>query len=179
MMNRMAEAAGAALMAVSGAALADYQLNLRAAASHVASAMYDLQMLMLGICFVVFIGVFLVMFYSIWAHRKSVGDKAEQFHKNIAVEILWTTIPAVILIFMAWPATKTLLSLKDTSNPELTIKATGLQWKWGYDYVKGEGEGISLPSNLSAQREQITGAAPKGEHYLPEVDNHVVVPVNK
>jgi len=120
-----------------------------------------------------------VMFYSIYKHRRSVGHKAEHFHENTTVEIVWTVIPFLVLIAMAWPATKTLLSLKDTSSPDLTIKATGYQWKWGYDYLKGEGEGISFLSNLVTPQDQITGNAPKGEHYLLEVDKHVVVPVNK
>jgi cytochrome c oxidase subunit 2 len=128
---------------------------------------------------VIFVGVFGFMFYSVWAHRKSVGHKAAQFHENTTVELLWTLIPAVILVIIAWPVTKTVIAQKDTSAPDLTIKVTGIQWKWGYDYVKGEGEGISFVSMLSTPREQIEGDAPKGENYLLEVDNELVVPVNK
>ncbi|MDO8596079.1 MAG: c-type cytochrome, partial [Sulfuricaulis sp.] len=91
----------------------------------------------------------------------------------------WTVIPFVILLGMAWPATKTLIAFKDTSNPDITIKATGYQWKWGYDYLKGEGEGISFMSALSTPHDQIYGKAPKGENYLLEVDNRLVVPVGK
>ena len=128
---------------------------------------------------VIFVGVFAFMFYSVWAHRKSIGHKAAQFHENTTVELLWTVIPAIILVVIAFPATKVVIAQKDTSAPDLTIKVTGIQWKWGYDYIKGEGEGISFVSMLSTPREQIEGDAPKGENYLLEVDNELVVPVNK
>jgi cytochrome c oxidase subunit II len=179
MKNRTLKLAGLSLLAFSGGAFAAWDHNLQAPVTRIASEIYDLHMLMLGICFVVFVGVFGVMFYSIYKHRRSVGHKAENFHENTTVEIIWTIIPFVVLIAMAWPATKTLISLKDTASPDLTIKATGYQWKWGYDYLKGEGEGISFLANLVTPQEQITGDAPKGEHYLLEVDNHLVVPVNK
>src|SRR5438309_10450059 len=102
---------------------------------------------MMGIILVLFVGVFDVMFYSIYAHRKSVGHKAENFHENITVEILWAIIPFLILIAVAWPATKSLLNLKDTASSDITIKATGHQWNWGYDYLKGDAQGISFLSN--------------------------------
>jgi cytochrome c oxidase subunit II len=127
----------------------------------------------------IFVGVFSVMFYSIYAHRKSVGHKALQFHENTTVEIVWTIIPFFILIGMAWPATKTVLSMRDTSNPDLTIKATGYQWKWGYDYLKGEGEGITLYSNLATPADQVYNRQQKSDSYLLEVDQHLVVPVGK
>jgi cytochrome c oxidase subunit 2 len=164
---------------LSGAAEAAYQWNLPTPVTRVAGEIYDLHLIMMGIVLVIFIGVFGVMFYSIYAHRKSVGHKAEHFHENITVEIIWAIIPFLILIAVAWPATKTILNLKDTASPDITIKVTGYQWKWGYDYLKGEGEGISFLSNLSTPQDQITGNAPKGEHYLLEVDNRMVVPVNK
>jgi len=179
MTNRMVNAAGAALLAFSGAAEAAYQWNLPAPVTRVATEIYDLHLVMMWIILAIFVGVFGVMFYSIYAHRKSVGHKAEHFHENITVEIIWAIIAFVILIAVAWPATKTILKLKDTASPDITIKATGYQWKWGYDYLKGEGEGISFLSNLSTPQDQITGKAPKGEHYLLEVDNPMVVPVNK
>ncbi|HEX4798555.1 MAG TPA: cytochrome c oxidase subunit II [Burkholderiales bacterium] len=175
----MVNGTGVALLALSGAAEAAYQWNLPAPVTRVATEIYDLHLIMMGIILVIFVGVFGVMFYSIYAHRKSVGHKAEHFHENITVEIIWATIPFLILIAVAWPATKTLLNLKDTASPDITIKVTGYQWKWGYDYLKGEGEGISFLSNLSTPQDQITGNAPKGEHYLLDVDNPMVVPVNK
>jgi cytochrome c oxidase subunit 2 len=170
---------GAVLLALSGAAHAAYELNLQPPVTKVAEQIYDLHMVMMWIIVVIFVAVFGVMFYSIYAHRKSVGHKAEHFHENTTVEIIWTVIPAVILVGMAWPATKTLLSLKDTTSPDITIKATGYQWKWGYDYLRGEGEGISFLSSLSTPQDQIVGTAPKDEHYLLETDNHLVVPVNR
>ncbi|MDP1952543.1 MAG: cytochrome c oxidase subunit II, partial [Betaproteobacteria bacterium] len=114
-----------------------------------------------------------------YAHRKSVGHKAEQFHENTTVEIIWTVVPFVILIGMAWPATKTLIAFKDTSNPDITIKATGYQWKWGYDYLKGEGEGVAFLSGLATPQDQIHNQKPKGQNYLLEVDHPLVVPVGK
>jgi cytochrome c oxidase subunit II len=128
---------------------------------------------------VIFVGVFGFMFYACYAHRKSKGHPADQFHENTTVEILWTVIPAVILVAIAWPVTKTVIAQKDTSAPDITLKVTGYQWKWGYDYINGEGEGISFVSMLATPRDQIENRAEKGEHYLLEVDNEVVLPVNK
>ncbi len=128
---------------------------------------------------VIFVGVFGFMFWACYAHRKSKGHVAEQFHENTTVELMWTIIPAIILVVIAWPVTKVVIAQKDTSAPDLTIKVTGYQWKWGYDYIKGEGEGISFVSMLATPREQIENKAPKGEHYLLEVDNELVVPVGK
>ncbi len=160
-------------------AAAPAKYNLQHPATKVAADIYELHTLMMWICLVVFVLVFSVMFYSVFKHRKSVGHKAAQFHENTTVEIVWTIIPAIILLGMAWPATKTLLAMKDTTNPEITIKATGYQWKWGYDYLKGEGEGISFLSNLSTPFDQIYSNEKKGENYLLEVDNPLVVPVGK
>jgi cytochrome c oxidase subunit 2 len=145
----------------------------------VARDIYDLHALMLAICLVIFVGVFSVMFYSIFKHRKSVGHKAVPFHENTTVEVVWTIIPFFILIGMAWPATKSVLTLKDTTNPDLTIKVTGYQWKWGYDYLKGEGEGISFVSTIATPLDQVYGRQQKGENYLLEVDQHLIVPIGK
>ena len=153
--------------------------NLQTPVTPVAREIYDLHLLMLWICAVIFVVVFSVMFYSIYAHRKSIGHKAVPFHENTTVEIIWTIVPFFILIGMAWPATKSVLALKDTSNPDVTIKATGYQWKWGYDYLKGEGEGIALYANLATPSEQVYNRQQKGENYLLEVDQHLVVPVGK
>ncbi|MBL8382049.1 MAG: cytochrome c oxidase subunit II [Burkholderiales bacterium] len=186
--NKVAAAAVPALGA--GAALAQAvvdmpggpavrQLNLPPPVTGIASQIYDLHFVMLGICAVIFVAVFGVMFYSVFAHRKSKGHKPADFHESTAVEIAWTVVPMIIVIVMAALATKTVLAMKDTSNADITIKATGYQWKWGYDYVKGEGEGISFFSSLSTPREQIEGKAPKGVNYMLEVDNEVVVPVGR
>jgi cytochrome c oxidase subunit 2 len=165
-------------MLLSGQALA-IEWNLQPAKSGLAADIHGLHEYVMLLCTVIFVGVFGFMFWACYAHRKSKGHKAAQFHENTTVEILWTVIPALILIGIAWPTTRVLVAQKDTSNPDLTIKVTGYQWKWGYDYVKGEGEGISFVSTLSTPREQIENKAPKGEFYLLEVDNELVVPVGK
>lgn len=147
--------------------------------SVIAQDIYDQHIVLLWICLVIFIGVFGVMFYSVLKHRKSLGYKAANFHHSTTVEVIWTVIPCLILIAMALPATKTVLAMKDTSSPDMTIKATGYQWMWGYDYLQGEGEGISFFSKLSTPRAQLDNREPKGENYLLEVDNNLVVPVGK
>lgn len=156
------------------------QLNFQQPVTQIAAEIYQLHTWMLIICLAIFLAVFGVMFYSILKHRKSLGHKSASFHESTAVEIAWTVVPFVIVILMALPATKTVVAMKDTSNADITIKATGMQWKWGYDYLKGDGEGISFLSNLSTPREQVTDPTKvKNDNYLIEVDNPVVVPVNK
>src|SRR5450830_1477847 len=160
------------------------QTNFQPPVTQIAEQIYDLHHLMLIICLVIFLAVFGVMFYSILKHRKSLGHKSASFHESTTVEIAWTVVPFLIVIGMALPATKTVVAMKDTSNADLTIKDTGMQWKWGYDYLKGEGAGISFLSNLSTPRSQVgsPGNAPteaRGENYLLEVDNEMVVPVNR
>ena len=167
--------ATAGMWLVAGTALAN-RYNLPEPQSIIAREIYDLHMLIMWIIVGIFVVVFGFMTWAIVMHRKSVGHKAEQFHEHVGVEIAWTIVPFIILIFMALPATKTVISMKDTSGADVTIKATGYQWKWGYDYLQ---EGISFYSSLSTPREQIENKAPKGEHYLIEVDNPVVVPVGK
>jgi len=165
------------------AAWAEYKLNLQLPQTVLGEQIYNLHTIITIICFIIFVGVFGFMFYSVFKHRKSVGHKAAQFHENTAVEVAWTLIPFVILIALAVPATGTLIAMRDTSEPDITIKATGYQWKWGYDYLKGEGEGISFYSTLSTPRAQIDGTDIAGRNanpnYLLETDNHVVVPVGK
>jgi cytochrome c oxidase subunit 2 len=167
----------AALCASGGAhALAWY---FQTPASPIARDIDNLHQYVMWLIIVIFVGVFGFMFYACWAHRKSKGHPAEQFHENTTVEILWTVIPAIILVIIAWPVTKVVIAQKDTSAPDITIKATGYQWRWGYDYLKGEGEGIGFVSMLATPREQINGSEPKDEQYLLEVDRPLVVPVNK
>lgn len=155
---------------------AAYQLNLRAPHSEIAHQIYDLHMLMVYVCLAIMVVVFGVMFYSIYKHRKSAGHEASQFHEHHLLEVVWTIIPAVILIAMAVPATKTILAMKDTSAADMTIKVTGMQWKWQYDYI---GKDVKFISNLSTTQDQIQGKTEKGENYLLEVDNPMVVPVGK
>ena len=158
------------------------QLNLHPAVTRIAAEQAWLHWFMLITCIVIFIAVFSVMFYSIWKHRKSLGHKAANFHESVTVEVIWTIIPFLIVIGMALPATKVLVASKDTSNADLTIKATGYQWKWGYDYLKGEGEGVSFLSTLDATHREISNDGAHGQvpdDYLLKVDNPLVVPVNK
>jgi len=156
------------------------QLNLHPPVTKIAEAQIDLHWMLLIICTLIFIGVFGVMFYSIINHRKSRGAKSANFHESTVVEVTWTIVPFLIVIGMAAPATKVIIAQKDTSNPDLTIKATGYQWKWGYDYLSGEGEGIGFLSTLDpAQRALSSAGTPKGDDYLLKVDHPLVVPVNK
>ncbi|HJW12740.1 MAG TPA: cytochrome c oxidase subunit II, partial [Albitalea sp.] len=156
------------------------QLDLSPAVTRIAAEQQWLHYFMLVICMVIFIGVFGVMFYSIFKHRKSKGAVAANFHESTLVEIIWTIVPFIIVILMALPATKVVVAMKDTSAADLTIKATGIQWKWGYDYLKGEGEGIGFLSTLDVtQREMSDAGKPEGDDYLLKVDNPLVVPVNK
>jgi cytochrome c oxidase subunit II len=152
------------------------QLNLHEPATQIAAQQQWLHWMMLIICSVIFIGVFGVMFYSILKHRKSLGHKPANFHESVSVEIAWTVIPFIIVIAMGAMATRTVVAMKDTSNADLTIKATGYQWKWGYEYLEDD---VRFFSSLATPRDQIDGRADKGEHYLLEVDNPVVVPVGK
>ena len=160
------------------------QLNLHPAVTKIAQEQAWLHWFMLILCTVIFVAVFTVMFYSIWKHRKSVGHKAANFHESVTVEIVWTIVPFIIVILMALPATKVVVAMKDTTNADLTIKVTGMQWKWGYDYLRGEGEGIGFISSIdSTHREMSNNGGPKPGQvvtdYLLKVDNPLVVPVNK
>ena len=158
------------------------ELNIQTPATKIAEEQVWLHWFMMVICTVIFIAVFGVMFYSILKHRKSLGHKAANFHDSVKVEIAWTIIPFIIVIFMALPATKAVVAEKDTSNADLTIKATGQQWKWGYDYLKGEGEGISFVSTLDNDQRVMSNNGAKGvdvDDYLLKVDNPLVVPVGK
>ncbi|HEY7804001.1 MAG TPA: cytochrome c oxidase subunit II [Orrella sp.] len=175
-------------MLVSGAATASVdmpggpkvnQLNLTTGITEIARDVAWLHWMMLIICLVIFVGVFGVMFYSIWAHRKSKGAKPASFHENVGVEIAWTVIPFLIVIGMALPATRTVVAMKDTSGADMTVKVTGYQWKWGYEYMDGPAEGVAFLSNLTTPTTQINNLEPKGEFYLMEVDNPLVVPVGK
>jgi len=155
------------------------QLNLDVGVTEIARNIAWLHWMMLIICLVIFVGVFGVMFYSIWAHRKSKGAKAASFHEHVGVEVAWTVIPFLIVIGMALPATRTVVAMKDTSNADITIKATGYQWKWGYEYLDGPAAGVEFLSNLATPRAQIDNIEPKGEFYLMEVDQPLVVPVGQ
>ncbi len=157
------------------------QLDLHPPMSKIAEQQQWLHYVTMIICLVIFVLVFGVMFYSIFKHRKSKGHKAATFHESVGVEIAWTVIPFVIVIGMGALATKTVVAMKDTSNADLTIKATGHQWKWGYDYLKGEGEGINFLQTLDLAHRVMSnsGKPPPTDNYLLKVDNPLVVPVNQ
>ena len=163
------------------------QWNLPEPANAIARGQIWLHEMLMWVCVLIFIGVFAVMFYSMWAHRKSRGAKSADFHESTTVEIVWTVVPFIIVVGLGVAATGEVIAQKDTSNPDITVKVTGYQWKWGYDYLKGEGEGIAFLSNLATPREQIDDrtypdAKAKREAnptYLMEVDNPLVVPADK
>jgi cytochrome c oxidase subunit 2 len=158
------------------------QLNLHPAVTRIAQEQQYLHWMMLIICTVIFLGVFGVMFYSIWKHRKSRGHKAANFHESVTVEVLWTIVPFIIVILIALPATKVLVAQKDTTNADLTIKVTGYQWKWGYDYINGEGEGIGFVSTLDSSHRAMSDSGNVTDapvDYLLKVDHPMVVPVGK
>ncbi len=155
------------------------QLNLHTGVTPIAREIYSLHWMMLIICTLIFIGVFGVMLYSIIRHRKDKGHKAAKFEEHIGLELTWTVIPFLIIVGMAIPATRTVVAMKDTTSADLTIKATGYQWKWGYEYLDGPATGVRFLSNLSTPQDQIDGKAPIGNTYLMEVDHPMVVPVNQ
>jgi len=179
-LRKTIRAAVAAAALGAGTARAGYDVDILPPASPVAQQIYDLHFAILWVCVAIFVVVFGAMFYSVFKHRKSAGAKAAQFHENTTVEIIWTVIPFVILIGMAYPATKTVLDMKDTSRPDLTIKVTAYQWAWEYDYLQ---EGVKFTSLLATPRAQIEEWEKKGEKknadYLLEVNNPMVVPVGK
>lgn len=175
--KRMLPAASAVGLLLGAAdAMAEYGLNLPRGVTPISREAYDLHMLIFWVCVAIAIVVFGAMFYSILKHRKSKGAVPAQFHESTTVEVLWTIVPFLILIGMAIPATKALIDMEDTSDSDISIKVTGYQWKWGYDYLD---EGISFISSLTTPQAQILDQAAKGKDYLLEVDNPVVVPIDK
>jgi cytochrome c oxidase subunit 2 len=164
-----------AVAAFPGTAFAAWDYNFQRSVTPIAQHIDSLHQFIFWICCAIFVGVFGVMFYSLFKHRKSVGHQARQFHEHTLVEIVWTVIPFLILLFMAFPATRTVLAMHDTTAPDMTVKVTGYQWKWHYDYLQ---QGFGFYSNLATPLAQIENRAPKGEHYLLEVDNPLVVPVD-
>jgi cytochrome c oxidase subunit 2 len=167
---------GVGLWLAAPAVFAEYGLNFPKPVTPVAHKILELHNMILLICVIIFVIVFGVMFYSIFAHRKSRGYKPAKFHDNATLEVVWTVIPFLILVSMAIPSTATLLEMSDTSKSDLTIKITGYQWKWKYDYPDQD---VGFFSTLTTPRDQIENKAAKGEHYLLEVDNPIVVPVGK
>ena len=182
MLNARALAATALLPLVANA---QNQINMSTGISEAGAVItdlgaeiYGLHMLIFWICVAIGIGVFGVMLYSIYAHRKSKGVEASQFHENTRVEIAWTVVPFIILVGMAVPATSTLLEVYDNDDAEMSILVTGYQWKWKYEYLDAEGENVAFFSNLATSQEQIYNTDTKGENYLLEVDEPLVIPVD-
>jgi cytochrome c oxidase subunit 2 len=175
-----APAAIAASLFASLPALATWDVDIMPPGSPTAQDAYNLHWGIMYVCIVIFFIVFGAMFWSIFKHRKSVGAKAAQFHENTTIEVLWTIIPLVVLIAMAWPATRTMIEMKDASNADMSIKVTAYQWRWDYDYQQ---DGVHFISNLATPRDQIDNyhgeGAPKEENYLLEVDRPLVVPAGK
>ncbi len=175
-------ALGPVLMLLSAITLAAQgevnQLNMSPGVTEVGQDIYSLHMIILGICTIIGIGVFGVMFYSIIYHRKSRGVTPATFHESTKVEIAWTIIPFFILIGMAVPATSTLLDIYDNDDADMDVLVTGYQWKWKYEYLNEDGENVSFFSNLRTSQGEIYNTADKGEHYLLEVDEPLVLPAN-
>lgn len=172
----------AALGALPGAAVAEQagmlsaeKLNMPQGVTEVSQAAYDIHMLMMWVCVVIGAAVFGVMFYVMYAHRKSRGAEAANFHEHVGVELAWTIVPALILIVIAFPATNALLKVYDANDAEMDIKITGYQWKWQYEYL---GEDVRFMSSLRTSQDEIYGREEKGEHYLREVDNPLVIPAD-
>jgi len=163
-------------LAESGSSTDQYQLNLRQGVTDISGQVYDLHMLMFIICVVIAVLVFGVMFYSMVFHRKSKGAKPANFHESVKVEILWTVIPFIILIVMAFPAAKTLIAMEDASSPDVTVLVTGSQWKWHYKYMDNDVEYFSV---LATQPDQIRNKLDKGENYLLEVDRPLIIPTGQ
>lgn len=158
------------------------QMNLAPPVTRIAQEQHTLHWMMLWICTIIFVGVFAVMFYSIWKHRKSKGAVPATFHESVTVEVTWTVLPFIIVILMALPATKVLVAQKDTTNADLTVKVTGYQWKWGYDYLTGEGEGLNFISTLDSGQRAMSNSGDVSKapnDYLLRVDKPLVVPVDK
>ena len=157
-------------------AQAEYAYDFQTPVTGIAHSLLSLHHIIFYICVAIFIIVSGVMFWAIIFHRKSKGFKPAKFHDNLKLEIFWSVIPFIILIVMAIPSTKTLLEMEDTSKADITVKITGYQWKWHYEFID---EGVAFFSNLSTPREQIENKTAKGEHYLLEVDEPLVLPTGK
>ena len=169
---------GAVLAFLSPLAAAQNQVNMSPGVTEIGADIFALHMLIMWICVVIGVAVFAVMFYSIYAHRKSKGHQASQFHESTKVEVAWTVVPFLILIAMAVPATSTLLEVYDNDEAELDILITGYQWKWKYEYLLESGEPVAFFSNLATSQEEIYNTDKKGDNYLLEVDEPLVIPTN-
>ncbi|WP_018153005.1 cytochrome c oxidase subunit II [Leeia oryzae] len=168
------------LFGAPGLGMADTRMTFQPPVTEIASRVSDLHSFLMGIIIVIFVAVFGMMFWAIFRHRKNLGHQAKPFHESTTVEIIWTIIPALILIAMAWPAAKLVISQRNSAQPDITIKVTGYQWYWGYDYLD---QSFGFKSKLLTPQDQIQNYGPnapaKDAHYLLEVDEPLVVPVDK
>ncbi|WP_390592766.1 cytochrome c oxidase subunit II [Simiduia litorea] len=151
-------------------------VNMTQGVTAVSQEIYGLHMDIFWWCVAIGVLVFGVMFYTMIVHRKANGAKASNFHESLFLEVLWTVVPIIILVIMVIPATKTLIKVYDTSEPDLDVVVTGYQWKWKYEYLN---EDVSFFSSLSTPSDQIRNLAPKGPNYLLEVDHELVIPIKK
>jgi cytochrome c oxidase subunit 2 len=164
------------LLTITSYSHSDWELNMTESATAIGRDIHGLHMTIFYICVAIAVVVFGIMLYSIVRHRKSLGAEAQPFHESTLVEIIWTTIPLLILVAMAIPATKTLVEMYDTETSDIDIKVTGYQWKWRYEYLNTD---VDFFSTLTTTQDQMHGLEPKSENYLLEVDNHLVIPINK
>ncbi len=164
------------LLIISSQASSAWDLNMTESATAIGREIHGLHMTIFYICVAIAVVVFGIMLYSIIRHRKSLGAEAKPFHESTAVEIIWTTIPLLILVAMAIPATQTLMAMYDTETSDIDIKVTGYQWKWRYEYLNTE---VDFFSTLTTTQDQMNGLESKSENYLLEVDKHLVIPINK
>lgn len=171
--------AGAATATLAAAAHAADRLGPAAAPTRITAETLDLHLAALYVALAVYVVVFAVMLRSLHAHRKAAASGTGPFHRSAAVEIAWTVIPWAILLGTAWPATSILAQVRSPSRADITIHATGLQWKWGYRYLAGEGRGIAFDANVYAPRRKAAAAAEASVDYRLDVDNPVVVPVGR
>ncbi len=178
--NLLTRLLGGAALSIGALGAAADELNMRVGVSEISRSVYDLHMLILYICCVIGVGVFGAMGYSMYVHRKSKGAKAAHFHENTRLEILWTVIPSLILVGMAVPATRVLIDMYDTGGEDMTVEVRGYQWKWQYKYLdENHSNTLSFFSALTTPQDEIHNRSVKGEHYLLEVDNPLVVPLGK
>lgn len=164
-----------AAMLLMRSAAAEWGLNLPRPVSPLGTDILNLHNLIMIICAVIFVGVFSVMFYSLYAHRKSKGYKASQFSHSTRLEFVWSAVPAIILIGMAIPSTATLIEMEDTEVADMTVKVTGYQWLWQYEYLDHD---VSFYSRLATPSSQINNLEDKSPDYLLEVDEPLVLPVD-
>jgi cytochrome c oxidase subunit II len=173
---------GLPLLLISSFALADWSaVNMTKGVTDISREVYDLHMLIFWVCVVIGIVVFGIMIISMLMHRKSLGYEPATFHESTRLEYMWTIIPIVILLVLAIPATSTLRAMYDAGDADVNIEVRGLQWKWQYTYLEDDPskQPVKFVSSLLTNSDEINNLANKGEHYLLDVDEPLVIPINK